>query len=332
MITLNNGTLELVDVDIQATVPETSASDHWSLVSLGGPDHVRWRGVNITITNPGNRPAEVFDVSSTRDPMADRIPGRQAGPMGSPQEFEIDIEHSFIRGSCGLCTIRTTETGRLDVRQSLVAVQGPLLSNWGDDESPGESRRLAVRLEHVTCFLGGGLIQMDSGDVPRSLIPLDVNARNNIFAATSPATPLISLSGRTNGDDFARLIRWDGTRNFYDRFSNYWAVGSSTSGVSGTGGSNRALPFEDWKHLLGDTEVESNNGGIVWKQAWQSKPSAAIRISDFELANVNQAVSGATDNTDVGADLSTIRPISEPPAAPPEPSQAGVTNPRDEVP
>jgi len=75
MITLNNANLELVDVDIQATVPESSASDHWSLISLGGPDRVRCLGVNITITNPGNRAAEVFDVSSTRDPMADRRPG-----------------------------------------------------------------------------------------------------------------------------------------------------------------------------------------------------------------------------------------------------------------
>ncbi len=89
MITLNNANLELVDVDIQATVPESSASDHWSLISLGGPDRVRCLGINITITNPGNRTAEVFDVSSTRDPMADRRP---AGPMGSPQEYEIEME------------------------------------------------------------------------------------------------------------------------------------------------------------------------------------------------------------------------------------------------
>jgi eukaryotic-like serine/threonine-protein kinase len=331
MITLNNGSLELVDVEIQATVPETSASDHWSLVSLGGPDHVRCRGVNITVTNPGNRPAEVVDVSSARDPMADRLSGRQAGPMGSPQEFEIDVKNSFIRGSCNLCTIRTTETGRLDVGQSAIAVQGSLLSNLGDDESPGESRRLTVRLEHVTCFLGGGLIHMDSGDVPNFLIPLQVDARNNIFAASSSGTPLISLAGKTNGDDFARLIRWEGTRNFYDRFANYWAVGSTAAGVSGAGTSNRSLPFEDWKHLLGDTEVESNNGGIVWKETWQSKPSAAIRSSDFALANVNQAVSGATDNTDVGADLTAIRPFSEPPAAPESP-QAGTASPRAEIP
>ena len=166
--------------------------------------------------------------------MADRISGRQAGPMGSPQEFEIDDRALRSSGaSCNLCTIRTTEAGRLDVSQSFVAVQGPLLSNWGDDESPGENRRLAVRLEHDTCFLGGGLIQMDSGDVPRFLLPVSLDARNNIFAASSAATPLISLAGKTNGDDFARLIRWDGTRNFYDRFSNYWAVGPGSGGLRG---------------------------------------------------------------------------------------------------
>jgi len=338
MITVNNGNLELVDFDIQATVPEASAADHWSLISLGGPDHVRCRGVNITITNPGNRPAEAVDISSTRDPMADRISSRQNGPMGAPQEFEIEIEHSFIRGSCNLCTVRTTEAGRLELRQSVVAVQGPLLANVGDDESPGENRRLTLKLEHVTCFLGDGLIQMDSGDVPRFLVPLSVDARNNIFASSSPTTSLIALSGKTNGDDFARLIHWDGTRNFYDRFTNYWAVGSTAGGsTAGVAAPNRSLSFEDWKHLLGDTEIESNNGGIVWKQAgtqpWQAKPSTSIRLADFELTNVNQAVSGATDNTDVGADLSPIRPISEPPiVAPPDPAQAGITTPRDAMP
>jgi eukaryotic-like serine/threonine-protein kinase len=337
MIAIANGSLELNDLDIQATVPETSASDHWSLVSLGGPDHVRWHGVNLTITNPGNRPAEAVDVSSTRDPMVDRLPGRQTGPMGSPPEFEIRIEHCFIRGGCNLCTVRTTEAGRLDVSQSVVALQGPLLSNWGGDESPGDNRRLAVQLDHDTCFLWGGLLQMDGGDVPRYLVPVSLDARNNIFAASSTTTPLISLGGKTNeNNDFARLIRWEGARNFYDRFSNYWAVGAS-NGVADAGTAPRALSFDDWKHLLGDTEVESNNGGITWKQAgsrpWQSKPAIGIRIGDFELANVNLAVSGATDNTDVGADLSTIRPIFEPPVpATPDPTQAGIIPPHNDLP
>jgi eukaryotic-like serine/threonine-protein kinase len=326
MITLNNANLELVDVDIQATVPESSASDHWSLISLGGPDHLRCRGINITVTNPGNRLAEVFDVSSTRDPMADRRP---AGPMGSPQEYEIEVEHSFIRGSCDLCTIRTTEAGRIDLRQSVVAVQGPLLANFGDDETPGENRRLALRLEHVTGFLGGGLIKMDSGDLPRFLVPMSVDARNNIFAGNSPTTSLISLDGKTNGDDFPRLVRWYGTRNFYDRFSSYWSVGSSVAAA----GNNRALSFEDWKHLLGDMELESNNGGITWKEAWQTKQPASIRVADFELFNVQQAVSGATDNTDVGADLTSIRPMAEVPnASGPDPKQAGLTMPGAPVP
>lgn len=327
MITLSNANLELDDLEIQATVPESIAADHWSLISLGGPDHVRCHGINITITNPGNRPAEVFDVASTRDPMADRRP---AGPMGSPQEYEIELTNSFVRGSCDLCTIHTNEAGRLDLRQSVVSVQGPFLASFGDDESPGENKRLSVRLEHVTCFLGAGLIQMESGDVPKFLVPVSVDARNNIFASSSPTSPLISLNGKTSGDDFTRLIRWYGTRNFYDRFSSYWSLGPM---VVAAGSNNRPLSFEEWKHLLGDMELESNNGGIVWKEAWQTKPPASIRIADFEMRNVNEAVSGATDNTDVGADLTTIRPMTEAPSAStPDPKQAGLTMPGSPVP
>lgn len=71
------------------------------------------------------------------------------------------------------------------------------------------------------------------------------------------------------------------------------------------------LSFESWKHLLGDTEIDSNDGGIAWKQSWRNKPLAALRSSDFEMAIGNQAISGATDNTDVGADISVVRSTPE---------------------
>jgi len=302
MITLNNGGIELVNVDIQAVVPESLASDHWSLFSLGGPDRLRLRGVNITVTNPGNRQAEVIDVSSTQ--LAG-ISSRQTGPMGAPQEFELAIERSFVRGNCGLFAIRTTEGGRLEFQQSVVALQGPLLSDFGDDEAPGEGRSLRVSMEHATCFLAGGLIQMDSGPTSRFLLPLNMTVRNNIFSANSQ-TPLITLSGRTTTEtDFRKLIRWEGVRNFYDKFASYWAVGSGSTATA-----SNPLPFDDWKHLLGDNEVEANNNGIAWKNSWQSKPLATIRSTDFVLANLNQAINGGTDG-DAGADLSGIRPMPE---------------------
>ena len=37
MITLNNGRLDLFDVDVQATVPDATNSDHWSLFAFDGP-------------------------------------------------------------------------------------------------------------------------------------------------------------------------------------------------------------------------------------------------------------------------------------------------------
>jgi hypothetical protein len=270
--------------------------------------------VNVTITNPGNRPADAVEISTDRDQLADRMAVRQPGPMGSPQEFEVELEHAFIRGGCTLFAVRATDPGRFDVKHSVVALHGALLANSGDDDSPGDNKRISLRLEHVSCFLGGGLVQMDGGEVPRFLAPVDIVARNNIFASNS-TTALFSFAGRTSEEDLRRLVRWEGTRNFYDRFAAYWSLGPN-AGRSG-GESNAAaapLQFEAWKRLLGgETEVDANASGIVWKESWQSKPFATISNADFELAPVNVALSGANDGTDVGADLTAIRPILDSP-------------------
>ena len=301
MISLNNAGLDLFDVDVQATVPDATNADHWSLFSFSGPDRLTCRNVNITVTNPGNRQAEVVDIS-TSTPM----PARQPNPMGAPPEFEIEIEHGLIRGSCALFTVRTNSGGRIDARESALALQGAFLSNLGDENSSSEMRRITLRMEHLSCFLGGGLIQLDAGDIPRTLAPLDVKARNNLFAASSQ-TPLITLAGRTKEEDFPRLIRWEGTHNFYDHFASYWAVGSPN------GDSAMPLNFESWKHLLGDNENDSTTGSITWTHSWQGKSFASIRKADFELPPESPARAGATDNNDVGADLSLIRSFTEAP-------------------
>ncbi len=301
MIALNNAGLDLFDVDVQATVPDATNSDHWSLFSFGGPDRLICRNVNITITNPGNRQAEVVDISSNTP-----LPARQPNPMGTPPEFEIEIEHCLIRGSCALFAVRTNEGGRIDARESALALQGALLSNLGDENSSGEMRRIALRMEHLSCFLGGGLIQLDAGDIPRILAPLAVTARNNVFAANSQ-TPLVVVSGRTKEEDSTRLIHWEGTHNFYDRFTSYWST--SSNGEAG----NMPLNFESWKHLLGDNENDSNTGSIAWAHSWQGKSFASIRRADFELPSDSPARAGATDNNDVGADLSLIRSFPEAP-------------------
>ena len=306
MIALNNARIDLFDVDVQATVPDATNSDHWSLFSFSGPDRLICRNVNITVTNPGNRQAEVVDIGS-----AAPMPSRQPNPMGAPPEFEIEMEHCLIRGSCALFGVRTTEGGRADLRESVLALQGALLANLGDETPSGEMRRVALRMEHLSCLLGGGLIQMDGGDVPRTLVPLDVTARNNVFASNSK-TPLVALAGRTKEEEFPRLLKWEGSRNFYDRFSSYWGANSS-----GSESSAMPLNFESWKHLLDDNENDSNTGGISWKHSWQNKSFASIRKSDFELPADSAARAGATDNNDVGADLSLIRALHEPPGAPP---------------
>ena len=140
-------------------------------------------------------------------------------------------------------------------------------------------RRIAVRLEHLSCFLGGGLIQLGRRRCPpHARASLDVTASNNVFA-TNSQTSLVVLAGRTKEEDFPRLIRWEGTHNFYDHFSSYWSVSSPT-------GDSPLLPlnFESWKQSARRQRERfpirvTSPGHILW----QGKSFASIRKADFDL-------------------------------------------------
>ncbi len=242
---------------------------------------------------------------------------------GGTDGFAAGIRNStssiaFIRGSCNLCTIRTTETGRLDVRQSVVAVQGPLLSNWGDDESPGESRRLAVQ-PGARYVLSGRRPDPD-GQRRRAAVSRSLSTSMPATTSsppTSTATPLISPCRQ----DERRRLRAAHPLGRDPQFLRPVLQLLGGRLVHGRRRRTRGRQTGRCRLRIGNicsatqrlNRITAASSGSRRIAPWQASRATAIRISDFELANVNQAVSGATDNTDVGADLSTIRPISEPP-------------------
>jgi hypothetical protein len=156
-----------------------------------------------------------------------------------------------------------------------------------------------LRLEHVTCVLGNSLVRMDSGDLPRDLIPVQVAARNNIFAAGS-ASPLVAMTGNTDASDFRRrLLRWNGERNFYDRFLTFWTITSNLGAAAFD-----PLDFEGWKRTWGPSnEVDPNSGSVAWKAFPLDKDYARLTAADLQLdLTANPAVT-ATDGSNPGADL-----------------------------
>jgi hypothetical protein len=224
-------------------------------------------------------------------------PAPELGP-----EFEVEATRCVFRGGADVVLCRHTRPGRLSVEQSVVAVEGSLLVSTGNLEMVDDSVSNEVRLSHATCVVGGGLIRFDAGETPRDLLPVTVSARNNLFA-TNTSNPLVSVEGATPADRYPALLLWSGERNAYAGFDVFWA-----------GMSLEFSPrsFDGWQRLWSETpgarDVDPQTR-VVWSGAWDRQEPAAVRPADLRLdedAADNPALGGATDGTNIGADITAL--------------------------
>ena len=295
-----SGSLDLVGVDLVLSVDESVSADQWTLFSLERADSLRLQGVTLTLLNPGQRAVAAIELR----PGA-MMPDMPVAGVQPKPPLEIEIADSLVRGDGDLFLVRHAEPARLAVKQSVVAVQGTLLADRGHSESAHENAQLELRVEHVTCVLGGGLVRCDSGNAPRKLLPVQVSASNSIFS-NSGSAPLVSMTGNSPPQDFRGLLLWIGQNNFYDRYQTMWSI-ASTEGV----GRTEAWDAAAWRRNL--TEASESSPwfeGVVWnRRQWTTKPFAELLPNDFSLdrqAGNNPAIDGATNFSDAGANLAAL--------------------------
>ncbi len=309
MMTVSNGSLDLVNLDFEVVVQDLINTDRWACLSLIDAARVRLEGVHIAVPNQGGRAAAVVEIISGTNRAANKMNMVKKGAAGVQPLFEFRTVESFVAGGCDLIISRDNSPCSVDIQRSALALTGSLISEFGGEDAPLEDAELMLNLEHVTCLLGTGLLRMDSDKLPRFLLPVNVVARNNIFAAGAPQ-PLISMTGNTSPEDFRHLLRWEGDHNFYDRYETFWLIASQQ-----VMGAESALRFEDWKRAINDADSGANNGGIVWRRPWSEtlrSNAAEISVGDLSLARGSLAVSGATDGSDVGADLTRLPRNAQP--------------------
>ena len=268
---------------------------------------MRLQGVTLTLLNARQRSVAAIELRPGASAMMPDMP--VAGAQPKPP-LEVEISESFIRGDADLFLVRHAEPVRLAIKQSVVALQGTLLLARGHNESSHENAQLELRLEHVTAVLAGGLIRLDSGSLPRKILPIQVNASNSIFANTAGA-PLVAMTGNSPPQDFHGLLFWAGQNNFFDRYQTLWSI-VSTEGTGRTEAWDAATWRKSW------TEASESNpqfDAVVWsRRPWVTRPFAELTPGDFSLdrqTSNNPAVGGATNLSDAGANLTALsRPSS----------------------
>jgi serine/threonine-protein kinase len=277
LIAVSSGPVQINNVSFEISIPSFFAADRISLFAIDRAEKLRLQDVAITMTNPGQRPAALFDISTEAGQMLADMKMSSTGVARDP--LEIELTECFVRGHCDLIQVRNTKPGHLTLRDTAIAVDGSLLRIEGHSEKPAEQTRLDLRLEHVTAVVGQSLIRLDSGDLPRELPPVAVEARNNILMASN-SSPLVAMSGNTSEADFRKLFVWSGGKNFYDG-------------------------FEDWK-TAGD--VGASNDKLFWlaERGDAAETSLDALTLDRNSPSPNPGINAATDGNNAGADISKL--------------------------
>lgn len=308
LIGVSSGPVQVRNVGFEITVPTFFAVDRMSLFSVDRAEQLRLQGVSITLTNPGQRPAALFDLSTEPGQMLADMKMNSTGVARDP--LEIELTECFVRGHGDLFLVRSTKPGRLVLRDSAFAMSGSILRVEGHSEKAAEQTRLEFRLEHVTGLYGQSLVRLDSGDVPRELPPVAVNARNCIFSASGTGA-LVMMSGNTSDADFRKLLLWSGEKNFYDKTQTFWSFASGAE----------SLDFEEWKGIWGTSgDVAASNDPIGWAVSFSDfavTSPRSLSLDRADLAN-SPARNAATDGSHAGANVARLPQLdfTEPPLLP----------------
>lgn len=277
LIGVSSGPVQINNVAFEVSVPPFFTADRISLFAIDRAEKLQLQDVVITLSNPGQRPTALFDISTEAGQMLADMKMNSTGIARDP--LKIELTECFLRGHCDLIHVRNTKSGRLLLRDTAIALNGSLLRVEGHSEKPADQTLLELGLEHVTAIVGQSLIRLDSGDLPRELPPIKVDARNNILMTTG-SSPLVAMSGNTSEADFRKLFVWSGQTNFYNG-------------------------FDDWKTV---EDVGASNEKLFWlaeRGDVATMPLDALTL-DRNTSSPNPAINAATDGNNAGADISKL--------------------------
>jgi serine/threonine-protein kinase len=313
MITVAGGDVRIANLDIQVVTRDDVGADRWVLCALDGADRVRLDKVNIDFLNPANLDAAMFEVTLGDEAAMARM-------QNAVGEYEVRITGGTVRGNCRCFHIETALSGSLEITNAAVYLSEPLLYVAGINDELLDRDRIDIELTHTTCVLGGGLIRMSNidavGGPAQQLLPLAVVTENNIFA-TMVEEPLVRMEGTSDPEEFRSLLSWTGQKNLYDGFNIFWELDSSRAALG-----IDEYTFADWRSLWAETSETGEVGAISnvdpWRSVrWREQEISSLQLSDLELDesdSTNEAISTATDGTNLGADLENLRrlPVVDP--------------------
>jgi len=309
MITLNGGSIEFVNVDLQMLVNDATQTDLWALFSLQDARQIRLQGVTLQVVNPTQRPAAVIEIAGGfDDPAQVKMPSEDT----PPRELSVVLSECVVVAESDLFRVRRVKPGRLELTNAALTVQGVMLRLVDGTAMPRENAELELKLDHTTCHIDDSLVRVRCDQMPAAVLPLQFVATNNVFSSADQTTPLIFMDGEAGAEDFLQLIStWYGSHNCYDGFTTFW-LARNAEGDNNLIDLDFAAWQQRWLQQADSEDSQASNAPIPWSIAWREQSMQEVSLLSFILDTSRQTRNpavNAAEELNVGAELGRLPAI-----------------------
>ncbi len=222
LISIKEGSLTISNIDIQVAVPH-AISQHWSLFTINAAGKLRCRQCTVTIESEHQTAASIVRLAQSAVLSVESMK-----TDGTVQEAEtrIEFEDSVIRGAADLVVAETSEPVTLEIRQSLITIDGAIVRYSGDDNIRSVAEEWNIRLAGVAGVVNDGLLQVDLGmTIPRQPVDFRVRVDDSLFIGQIDK-PFIQLTGGKEPEELQEMIWWIAEHNLYAGWEHLMVIHS----------------------------------------------------------------------------------------------------------
>jgi serine/threonine protein kinase len=231
---------------------------------------------------------------------------------GNKPAPKVKFERCVIRGKGRAVWVPVSRAVEVEATQSLLAIDGPIY--LGEAGGKASGAKSSMKLNRVTAFLGGPIVELHGGKVGEmrasGLVPLEVHTDECLFAAVPGAgRSLVEFEG-IDPAEAMKILPWSVEHaNRYANFPDGFAAMLVRPATENT--TPKELSWDQWISQVGEKD-----GKPVGKVTFENAPSgleklASLSSADAVIKMVEFPDLTGAKITDAGADTKTL------------PSQAG---------
>jgi serine/threonine protein kinase len=300
MFRVHDGKLHLEGLEFRLQPADKFHSQ--AVATLVGDGQCTFKDCVVTLDPAGQETA--LAVAALADSAAAmKMKGQPPGPVSASPRLAFD--NCFVRGKGDLIWGRGSRPFDLDLKNSLVALDGNLLNVEAAENAAAvmSMPNVNATLGHTTAYLSGYAVRLKAGKDLKALVPVQFTAVQSLFVA-SAAQAFIHLDGpEMNQEQLRTKLSWMGEQNAFAG----WGEMMIDHRPSGEDARPLTMTQDRWKTFAGDA-----GSSKFYQRVKFTPPGDTPLPGDTPFARLVPGQFKPADLTGVGADVQqTPRPSGD---------------------